>query len=358
MKPVTLFLAPRHGTAPDIRLIDPEGRKAAHTRRVLFKRLPKDFSLEHIFTDNVQDADFVLIPQAIRKVNSEVLEYVRGVRNEARAYALPVLVFIAGDLCHREHIDLEGVVVFKGSEYAGARKSNEIVFAPFVEDLGELNPAFVRPYAELPVVSFCGYAGFPALRTHIKYVCTNLAIDMLSLINRNVQVYKRGIFFRRKALHVLSKDSRLLHHFILRDSYSGNIDTAQHDPLVLRAEYIQNILQSDFVLAPKGDANFSSRFYETLSLGRIPVLIDTGMVLPFADAVSYEQICVRVPHTKLHEAADYIVRWYQRKGEQGYRTAQKEARKAFDTHLRYDRYFNRALPLLRDGGIKSVLTGI
>ena len=49
-----------------------------------------------------------------------------------------------------------------------------------------------------------------------------------------------------------------------------------------RSEYVNAINESDFVSCPRGDANQSARFYESLSAGRIPVLPDTSVISPYA----------------------------------------------------------------------------
>jgi hypothetical protein len=46
------------------------------------------------------------------------------------------------------------------------------------------------------------------------------------------------------------------------------------------AQYRKNLLESDYVLCPRGFANTSIRFYETLSSGATPILINSGSDLP------------------------------------------------------------------------------
>jgi hypothetical protein len=45
-------------------------------------------------------------------------------------------------------------------------------------------------------------------------------------------------------------------------------------------QYKENIRKSDYVICPRGFANTSIRFYETLSAGATPILIDSGSQLP------------------------------------------------------------------------------
>ena len=57
-------------------------------------------------------------------------------------------------------------------------------------------------------------------------------------------------------------------------------------------ELIDNYKTSEFCFCPRGSGNFSIRFYETLYYGRIPVLIDTDILLPFANQIEWEKYIV------------------------------------------------------------------
>ena len=355
--PVKLFIAEPFSQKPYVRLLDSPQMQAAARGTVLFKSLPTDFSLRIEIVRHPEEADFVIIPQSIRHVTAETERYLDGIAALAKKANKRVIVFLTGDLAHREHIDMEGFIVFKGSEYAHARHPNEIVFAPFVEDLGEKNATLPRNKGKRPVIGFCGYAGFPSWKTRAKYIATNTFLDIAAHITRKnlMLVYKRGIYFRQKALNILKRDPRIQTNFILRDSFSGNAATAVGDPALLRQEFIDNIVSSDFVLSPKGDGNFSSRFYEALSLGRIPVLIDTDMLLPLSQHIDYSKFVLRVPYDRLEDIGTIITDFYASLSDKEFQAMQERARRAYRDHLRFDSYFNKVLPLLRDEGISAVL---
>lgn len=57
--------------------------------------------------------------------------------------------------------------------------------------------------------------------------------------------------------------------------------------LAARREYYRHMMNSSFTLCMRGGGNFSYRFYEALSFGRIPILIDTDMELPFEAAAQW-----------------------------------------------------------------------
>lgn len=61
-----------------------------------------------------------------------------------------------------------------------------------------------------------------------------------------------------------------------------------------RKEYIDNMLSGAFTLCMRGGGNFSYRFYEALSFGRIPVLIDTDTILPFENEIPWHEYIIRL----------------------------------------------------------------
>src|SRR5262245_47773859 len=100
-----------------------------------------------------------------------------------------------------------------------------------------------------------------------------------------------GIYLRKLVMSHLNASRRVETSFIVRDAYFGGNPAPQSR---IRTEYIQNILESDYVLCVRGNGNFSFRFFETMSLGRTPVLIDTDCVLPLDFMHDYRDLCVIV----------------------------------------------------------------
>lgn len=155
-----------------------------------------------------------------------------------------------------------------------------------------------------------------------------------------VRVYKKGLWYRRKVMRLLARDPRIETHFIVRKTFSANTKTISLDPETARREYIENMRDSDFVLASKGDGNFSVRFYEAISMGRIPIVIDTDMVFPLEDFVHYDDFILRVPYTDIDRLADIVVDFYTNLTEEKFVAMQKAARVAYERYLRYDAFFN------------------
>lgn len=245
----------------------------------------------------------------------------------------PRIVQVGGDLSH--DIFLDDPIVLKVTQYKDLKRENEVIMPPFCEDLGTLY-GFVprKKHDGVPVVSFCGWAGFSNAKAYVKY--------LLKLLLSG-GVYRQGMYFRRKSIAALKKSSRVETSFVLRNSFSGSSRTIGLDPQQARAEYVKNMADSDFVLAPKGDANYSVRFFEALSMGRIPVLIDTDVCLPFENKIDYSKCVLRVSWKDLSKLPDIIADFYAKVTAEEWLAMQNEARRVFVEYLRYDAFWNKLL---------------
>jgi hypothetical protein len=125
-----------------------------------------------------------------------------------------------------------------------------------------------RAYEVQPKISFVGYVP----KVSAGRIFNNLHQSPYHPLTGN------GALVRRITLRKL-KGSQLDINVVSRDTYGANKKTDKN--LVnTRNEYIRSMSDSDFILAPRGDANQSARLYETLSAGRIPIIPNTNQVLP------------------------------------------------------------------------------
>ncbi|MFZ2500407.1 MAG: exostosin family protein, partial [Minisyncoccia bacterium] len=148
-----------------------------------------------------------------------------------------------------------------------------------------------------------------------------------------------GVYWRRRMIAACRRSSHLQTNFIIRRAFSGARRTIELDPVQARAEFIQNIINADFVLAPKGDGNYSNRFLEALSLGRIPIVPDTDIVLPLEGSVDYSFVMVRVPMNRVCETPKYIHEFYDALTEVEWQQRQQLVREIFEKYLRQDSFF-------------------
>jgi len=79
---------------------------------------------------------------------------------------------------------------------------------------------------------------------------------------------------RFEYLNELQHSMDISYDFILRDGFWAK----GIDKITARREYFTNMENNLFTFCYRGAGNFSYRFYETLMMGRIPVLVDTDCV--------------------------------------------------------------------------------
>lgn len=121
--------------------------------------------------------------------------------------------------------------------------------------------------------------------------------------------------------------------FIERDQFWGG---KPHDPTLVD-DFQKNMLQCHFNMCSRGAGNFSIRFYQALSIGRIPIFMDTDMILPFEDEIPWDQICVRSAISEKDLVEKMIVFYHTHDMEE----TQKKILQIYDNFFDRERYFTR-----------------
>ncbi len=271
---------------------------------------------------DVKDADVLIAPHeyVFLRRNQSYLDNLLKIANTSNK----VLIISAYQDDSRP-IDLRGTVILRPSAYKTMLIKNEVIIPAYVEDVGlKYGYTFINK-DNYPVVSFVGKAGFNSVNEFIKYLIKNFFLYS--------GAKKQGIFFRRKIISVLNKDKRISFNTIIRKRYSANKKTVEASPKQVRSEYIKSIKDAHFVLAPRGDGNYSLRFYEILSLGRIPIIIDTDVQLPLHEIINYDDFVIRVPLNKINNTGEYIMAFLKNHSNEQFLSAQRQARETFETYL-------------------------
>ena len=117
--------------------------------------------------------------------------------------------------------------------------------------------------------------------------------------------------------------------------FHGHFDNTERE--ILQESYYDKLRQSLTVLCPRGTAENSVRFFETMAFGRIPVLIADDAVLPCESLINYDDFVIRVPETEVEFAADHIRSWLAARSQEQLQHHCQQARKAWETWLRVGR---------------------
>lgn len=283
-------------------------------------------------------ADFFLIPHNYFLIKDN-LEYIENYINLADKYSRKILIFAYGD--STEYVNILNAVIIRTSQYKSRKRNNEIIMPGYSADLLSSGYLKLREKSDKPVVGFCGWADFSNAKLRLKFIAKTYLFDFKALLSGNplYGARKQGLWFRRKILRILKKSSFVDTNFLIRKSYSGHKKTIIGDNVEMRNEYINNIINSDFTLAVRGDGNFSYRFYETLSLGRIPLFINTDCPLPLENIIKYENFTLFVDYRDISIIDKKIANYYNSIGHNEYVQKQKMAREVFEKYLRIDSFF-------------------
>jgi len=252
------------------------------------------------------------------------LELANRFVERAAAVGLRTIVILSSD--STAPVQLPNVIVFRTSLSRTTHASHEFALPAWHEDLvanylgGRLTPK-ERP--DVPSVGFCGLtaATGPPLKRRFKMLLRRLGRPIGYRIDHN-----DGIYLRRAAMKVLSRCPAVRTQFILRSEYFGGGKNNTETMARVRREYVENLIGTDYALCTRGYGNFSFRFFEAMSVGRIPVLIDTECVLPYDFMHDYRDYCVIVPESRLREVGQAVSEFHARLSPDGYLDLQRRIR--------------------------------
>src|SRR5206468_1102697 len=136
-------------------------------------------------------------------------------------------------------------------------------------------------WSSKPRVGFCGFPGADSFLDRFRPT-------------------PKGMAPRPRALRAVMDSPHVETNFVLRKKFNGGS----------RRAFVENMVQSDYVLCVRGAGNFSYRLYETLSCGRIPVFIDTNCVLPAEDLVKWRDVCVWVDEADVDHVGEIVAEFH------------------------------------------------
>jgi len=215
------------------------------------------FSNSYFVESNLRQCDFIFYNEFLignkNRLFIQDVQLKRKLRQISAKFSSAgkkVIVLIVFDYEHC-YPQLDNLILLRTSMRASKKKENEFT-VPYLFECKE--KAF--PLSEstaIPKVGFCGWT-------------------------RN----------RRKIMHTFEQSTEVESNFIKRHRFWGG--DPQNQDLV--DTFYENMRENQFNIAQRGAGNFSMRFYQTLAAGRIPVLVNTDMELPFRSEIPWRDFIV------------------------------------------------------------------
>ncbi|HCB35634.1 MAG: hypothetical protein A3H73_01395 [Candidatus Taylorbacteria bacterium RIFCSPLOWO2_02_FULL_50_120] len=290
--------------------------------------------------ESPESADFFAIPFEYFFVEKYAPAYLSSIYDAARRAGKKVLLFDYTDFVDRTPRLPPHAIFFRVSVYRHHQTPQEIVMPYFVEDLGK-TISLHQNKPECATVGFCGLSRYGSRVQALKAWVKRRGFRSLLALRGDAapSVHAGGIVWRRCSLRAIRQSSAIETNIIERSSYSLHRDSVSGDPQRVRAEYLLNMQSASLPLCVRGDANASQRFYEALSAGRVPLLLDTDCVLPLEGVAPYEKCVIRVPHNETPQLPERAARWHVAQSPVSFIEAEREAKALFQDFLRLDRYF-------------------
>lgn len=314
-------------------------------RRIIFPLL---FDLHYLqnkkllnfyqLVDAMEDAAIVVVPVDIgyfykNKKVPELLAFI----NKAVQLKKKVWVYSAGDI--GISLNMMEVFTFRLGGFHSKLSPNTYVMPSFTNDPYRfLNEEFKPlPKDSHPSVGFVGHASGTyanLFKAFLIYIYQQIR-RMLKMDFMDGQSFYPSGFKRYGFLSLLKKNKNIQENFIFRTKYRAGVKT-EEERRKTTLEFFQNIKNNPYIFCLRGGGNFSVRFYETLSMGRIPFVIDTDFRLPLAGTINWEKHCIIASEKNFMEK---LIHFHENIAEQDFEQMQINNRNLWLDSLTRDNYF-------------------
>ncbi len=291
----------------------------------------------YTITDDIKTANMVLTPYPhVWFLRHDTKLFDECVKT-ARDAGLPLLVDGTGDIEHP--VNIKNAFVLRYGGYRFINENGRIQVPMFADDLlerirgGQLD---VRKKAQSkPIIGFAGWVNL-SIAQYIKTIIKELPMRIYSIFDERYRACAKGVLWRQRAIKILQKSPLVTLNLLTRKSFSGSSKTADGNMQELQRQMVDTILNSDYALDVKGDANASTRLFEILSLGRIPVIVDTERNFPFKDKVDYSSFALIVDFRDIKKLPEIIAEFHKNVSSEQFEEMQRNARNAYVNYFRID----------------------
>lgn len=246
---MSFFLAE---TVPDVQQID----LLSKSKQIFQGEIP---DVSWSFSDTISPKSIVVIPHDAQHWTKPYQKYVSEV---SKRYT--TLVFNRGDK-PRRLFESKNLISMQVAIPRMTRCS--VILCP--PNISPSKTLLFRNLQKDPIIGFVGHIPDLTLKTIFKSF----------VYNPNRPIRSNGPLLRNFGLSAMRK-SQFKTNVIVRAHYGG-AQSLIKNPEAFRQEFVENISESDLLLCPRGDANYSQRFFEVLSAGRIPIVPNTHMLIPY-----------------------------------------------------------------------------
>ncbi len=261
------------------------------------------------------------------------LQHEAAIMQLAKQFNKKIIIVYFSDVA--DEIKIDNSIIFRTSLNKSAGRTNEIAM-PVIKNnlsLAQNNYTEYIEWNEKPAIGFRGIAApekFNKLtrtwRNQVNLLANRYNMDDIFNLKKNF-----GYLERRNAVRILQRNKNIETDFTITgdkeadDSHSRNL-------------FIDTVFKNPYTLCVSGFGNYSYRFYETLSAGRIPVFIDTDCKLPFEEFINWKNHVVWVEKKYIY-CIDKILLDFHRQHKNDFKVIQQSNKKFWEEFLSPQQYF-------------------
>ena len=287
------------------------------------------------------ECDIGIVPMSIqylilRNKKIEIENFIDDCINAGKK----VLLFSGGD--YGLSLNNDRIYTIRLGGFHSKLNSSTYIMPPFINDPYEIMVQKFKPLnkSEKPDIGFVGHANGSWIK-YIKEYVLFIKGDLYRMFEKDVtdrQHYYPSSIKRYKYLKSLSNSKGIKCNFIFRGKYRAGTKTKE-DKETTTKEFYNNMNQNLYTFCLRGAGNFSVRLYETLAMGRIPILIETDCRLPFYKEINWQRHCIIVSEKEIKTLGDKIIEFHQNHIEDELIKIQKENRLIWKDYFTKTTYF-------------------
>jgi hypothetical protein len=310
-------------------------------RRRVYGRMAELF----VVVERPEDADLCVLTNYWNYyVDTDQIGLAHRAVQAARRAGRLMAIFSGGDFT--ANVPWPDVHVFEASTYRSRAGRTVHAMPPLFADtaaawFGGAPP--LRPWSPRPVVGFCGQAGGTP-RDFLERRVKNLARRLMyraGLLRWEPTPFEHTIL-RKRVLDTLRASPAVACNFVIRDQYRAGLEQVDKGDVSRRKseqEFVDNLVGADYTVCVRGGGNWSKRFYESLCVGRPPLLVDTDCLLPFPDQIDWRRHAVIVDVAELARAPEAVAAYHAQLGPEAFAERQRACRQLWLDWLTRDGFY-------------------
>ncbi|MBP0904536.1 exostosin family protein [Mariniflexile gromovii] len=300
----------------------------------------KELSDYYVLSNHVSSCDVLVFP-----INySQFIKFPKAFKSLlqlAKKHNKPIWMYTGGDYGFTTYI--KNSYTFRLGGFDSKLDASTFIIPSFVNDPYQdmLHQGFSTLKKDKePTIGFVGHAKSGVFK-YTKEVLSHFKFKFrrtMGFVLADKQPFYPSSIKRAGYLHKLRLLKGLKTNFILRNHYRAGVQT-EADKQTSTQEFYNNIFNNAYTFCSRGVGNFSVRFYETLAVGRIPILLNTDCRLPLNDLIDWSKHIVVLDTKKKESFEQQILEFHNALNDLEFEKLQESNRTLWETHLVRPSYF-------------------